>query len=141
MLTCLLQLEHKLTEQCCNNIVDMFMLRAGLSLWVVRARDHIFWGHFSNSNRSYKWQYNKIKTLNHWCSPMNPLYMREEGKITNSLYTNLKCLSAVCEMKRAPRGNRNVRQYWQLHFVQQSGETSLLKHVTQINNTINYLDI
>ena len=28
-------------------------------------RDHIFWGPFSNSNRSYKLQYNKIKTLNH----------------------------------------------------------------------------
>ena len=92
-------------------------IRAGLRLWGARGHifvggpDHIFRGPFSNSNRSYKLQYNKIKTLNHWCSPKNPLYMREKGKITNALYTNLKCLSAVCEMKRARRGNRNVRQY------------------------------
>ena len=56
-----------------------------------------FWrgGPFSNSNRSYKLQYNKIKTLNHWCSPKNPFYMREKEEITNALYTNLKCLSRL----------------------------------------------
>ena len=99
--------------------------RAGLRLW--GARGHIFVGgpgpHFCGGPGTTflggpfpipigLTNYNIItKTLNHWCSPKNPLYMREKGEITNALYPNLKCLSAVREMKRAPRGDRNVRQY------------------------------